>query len=75
LFGITSAVLMEQLEMRARERAAGLLDYLDVRFWDRGQQTEPKCAVYMYYSTSCDALGTSWASHCSEGGEKVFPGR
>jgi hypothetical protein len=75
MFSLSAGAWMDQLEKRAYERAAGLLDYLDVRFWDRGNEAEPTCSVYMYYSTSCAALGTSWASHCSEGGDKVFPGR
>ncbi|KAH7061747.1 hypothetical protein BKA62DRAFT_417516 [Auriculariales sp. MPI-PUGE-AT-0066] len=61
------------MEENARDDASDLLSYLDLKFWDRGNEPEPKCAAYMYYSSSCAALGTSWASHCSEGGKKVFP--
>ncbi|KAJ8474031.1 hypothetical protein ONZ45_g16083 [Pleurotus djamor] len=64
--------LMHHLEAKARVKAGDMLKYLDVTFWERGKEDEPKCSAYMYYSTSCAALGHHWSSHCSEGGEKVF---
>ncbi|KAJ7478274.1 hypothetical protein FB451DRAFT_183039 [Mycena latifolia] len=63
---------MDQMEANARKKAGDLLNYIDLVYWERGKDPEPKCAAYMYYSTSCAALGNSWSSHCSEGGEKVF---
>ncbi|KAF8064313.1 hypothetical protein FPV67DRAFT_1504422 [Lyophyllum atratum] len=61
------------MEKKSRQQAGELLDYLDITFWDReGGKPEPKCSAYMYYSSSCAALGNHWSSHCSEGGEKVY---
>ncbi|KAF8064280.1 hypothetical protein FPV67DRAFT_1504245 [Lyophyllum atratum] len=65
--------MMGEMEKKSRQQAGELLDYLDITFWDReGGAPEPKCSAYMYYSSSCAALGNSWASDCSEGGEKVY---
>ncbi|KAJ7681939.1 hypothetical protein DFH06DRAFT_1387914 [Mycena polygramma] len=70
---VAVGVHMDQMEKNARQEAGNLLNYLDLVYWERGRDPEPKCAAYMYYSTSCAALGNSWSSHCSEGGQKVFP--
>lgn len=69
------ADMMTTMEIKARKDAGDLLNYLDVTYWDRGNEPEPKCSAYMYYSSSCAALGNSWSSHCSEGGEKVYEER
>ncbi|KAF9527527.1 hypothetical protein CPB83DRAFT_389699 [Crepidotus variabilis] len=67
------ATMMGEMEKKSRQTAGELLDYLDITFWDRGGgKPEPTCSAYMYYSSSCAALGNSWSSHCSEGGEKVY---
>ncbi|KAJ8481330.1 hypothetical protein ONZ45_g15349 [Pleurotus djamor] len=70
--GLSFADMMRELERKSRVKAGDMLKYLEITHWDRGQEPEPKCAAYTYYSTSCAALGHHWSSHCSEGGEKVF---
>ncbi|KAJ6597134.1 hypothetical protein DFH09DRAFT_1072041 [Mycena vulgaris] len=72
---IAVGVHMDQMEQNTRKKAGNLLNYIDLVYWERGRDPEPKCTAYMYYSTSCTALGNSWSSHCSEGGEKVFESR
>ncbi|KAG9087371.1 hypothetical protein FS749_002958 [Ceratobasidium sp. UAMH 11750] len=53
-------------------RGNDLLSYLDVAYWDGTTATPPACSTYLYWSTQCGAIGSSWAKSCSGGGSRVF---